>query len=136
MTDALLASMIQWQMIDGGGRGGVVNVGRLGGQVVAESPAGRAVVLAERQAEGMHGSTGVGVAGGEEVVVQPDVEAGAVVVFQDGVVRGGAAVGGMAAVIAVIVVGRSLTSFDPTGEGGAKDAGRTAAARGGHGARL
>ena len=47
MTDALLASMIQWQMIDGGGRGGVVNAGRLGGQVVAESPAGCAIVPAE-----------------------------------------------------------------------------------------
>lgn len=142
MADTLLASMIQWQMIDGGGRGGIVNAGCLGGQVVAESPAGRAIVPAERQAlfsEGMHGSTGVGVAGGEEVAVQPDVEAGALLVgFKDGVVRGGAAVGGPAASCIVVVgiagAGRSKIFLDTTGEGGAEDAGRAAAAaaRGGH----
>ena len=93
----------------------------------------------------MHGPVGVGVAP-EEVVVQPDVEAAALLVgFEDGVVRGGAAVGGSGAVVVGIVcvgiacagivgVGGSKIFLYASGEGGAEDAGRAAAAaRGGHG---
>lgn len=118
-------------------------------------------MLAERHAllsEGVHGPMRVGVAttGGKDVV-QPHVESdtgGALldevsvgrVGFEDGVVRGGAAVGWMAAIAnaavveivcagIVVVAARFPTPLDPTGEGGAKDAGCTAA-RGGHIAKL